>query len=186
MSLIITSLSVLASLLVFSSSVDGCNKARMSGDHPKLMLPHPTLVQDTSKQIMTEEDILEEIFKEDPLEKFFEEIFVPSTTTSTTTTTTTEMPEAVVEIEDVTKTGDGVVLTWSNGVIMTIRLTHVEECLFEGKMPWDETSRVELEGCSKDDFSLDVKSEVYGDRMILVKNGDTGDVTDIVDKIFNI
>merc|ERR1712029_760406 len=90
--------------------------------------------------------------------------------TTTTTTTTTETP-FILQINDATITnGSKLTLRWNNGVNMTIPLTKTDDlfCNYEGVMPWDMSSSVEVTngyGCN-DGSLVVIDSEIYGHRML--------------------
>jgi len=107
----------------------------------------------------------------------------PKPTTTTTTTTTTEKP-FILQINDATITNESkLILRWNNGVNMTIPLTKTDDlfCNYEGVMPWDMSSSVEVTngyGCN-DGWLVVIDSEIYGHRML---NLDQDDVLREVDE----
>merc|ERR1719300_2012238 len=90
--------------------------------------------------------------------------------TTTTTTSTTEKP-FILLINDATITnGSKLILRWNNGVNMTIPLIKADDlsCNYQGVMPWDMLSSVEVSNRCNDDLLVVIKSEIYGDRMLAI------------------
>merc|ERR1712029_784398 len=89
--------------------------------------------------------------------------------TTTTTTTTTEKP-FILQINDATIAENELILRWNNGVNMTIPLIKADDlsCNYQGVMPWDMSSTVEITNGCNDDLLVVIKSEIYGDRMLAV------------------
>merc|ERR1712029_631688 len=92
---------------------------------------------------------------------------------TTTTTTTTETP-FILLINDATVAENDLILRWSNGVNMTIPLTKTDDlfCNYQGVMPWDMSSSVEITNGCNDDLLVVINSEIYGDRMLAVGQDD--------------
>jgi len=94
----------------------------------------------------------------------------PKPTTTTTTTTTTEKPFILLIIDATITNGSKLILRWNNGVNMTIPLTKTDDlsCHYQGVMPWDMSSTVEVTNRCNDDLLVVIKSEIYGHRMLAV------------------
>ena len=68
---------------------------------------------------------------------------------------------------------------------MNISLTKTESgdqelCQYEGVLPWDEESRVLVNGgCSEDDFTVEISSRVFGGQHLgVTKDGEVHEIED--------
>ena len=104
--------------------------------------------------------------------------------TEAPTTTTTEEAAKTLEIVGVEKDGDSLVLVWNNGVMMPVKMSQVSKCRFGGVLPWDAVSYLDQMGCDEDDFSVDIKSQVYGNYKLAVRKGTVHKVSAILDHVF--